>query len=218
MATYNFHFRVIPEPAANTTNVFHWAYDYPSDEPRAYTTSVYDVSEELFVLYPRRDFDTFFNKTPTNTTTNLYEFRVANGVRAITDLALETNLYDLNFGDINTTIENKLILGVFNFLGQSGKFFNSVIQIGNGAWTTSNWSISNISTFKNEIATFLAKCCDNSRTLTGIYTQPLSTYSDFAVQIYKNGYRTSGVGTEITFVVFYPGNDPEADDIVTVTT
>jgi hypothetical protein len=210
MATYNFHFRVIPPPQEGSGALQHWF----NDHLRAYTTTVYDVSEELFVLYPRMNFT--INKSPTNTTTNLYQFRVAKGQLAINTPNLETNVYDLNFGNLNISVPNKMVL-YFGFPTDPLEpiDYSHFINLTNSAWTNSNWTLSNISTFKNEISTFIAKCCDNSRLRTGFETEPLSNYSDFAVQIYKDGFPSL---ISSSFVVFYPGNDPEAEDIVTVVT
>jgi hypothetical protein len=218
MATYNFHFREITPPQTGSGALRHWTLDFPIFAPTAISTYVYDVSGELFVLYPRRNNDEFTNKTPTNTATNLYEFRVASGIKATTPAELANNRYDLDFGNINVDVADTLLVnlrGPFSIFDPV--YFTSNVQLQNSVWTNSNWTITNLTTFKNEIATFIAKCCDNSRLLTGIYTEPLSVYSDFAVQIYKDG-AIGLLNNTLTIVVFYPGNDPEADEIITVTT
>jgi hypothetical protein len=211
MATYNFYIRDIPASVGDPYARSHWSFTLDSFQYIFSNSNSYQNSGELFLLYPRFSIlspASTVNKTPDNTTTNLYEFRFDSIQFNV------SSVYPFNLGFGIQQATTPFVVGgtVLRVSPTNDRSAN----IDNTTWIANNWTIGNTATFLSEITNFIAKCCDNSRLLTGNLIEPLSSYSDFNIQTYINGASLSG--ENYTIVIFYPGNDPEADQIITVNT
>lgn len=167
---------------------------------------MYDNMSEVFCLVTDMQLDAGPSKsyTPTTTDENLYDFRVAGGTFST------SYPYDYNFGDIDVTDADSVYLNLTDV--PTATVSRAVIN--DASWLTNSWTLGTYATFKNEVTGFLAACISNSRALTGSNVQPMSQSADWAVQFYRNQLYTTGPNTYATLVVFYPGNDPQADETI----
>lgn len=213
MATYNFYFRTIP---INTTSAY-WKIDYPdtTTPTHAVCRNVFDNIPEIFVLYPRIFYTNSADTTdvvPTLFNKSLYEFRVASGVYST------TIPYEKNFASIDSLIADSLAirLKLIHLTSRTSTDTEPAVDCRNLGWGDVGWNWSNASSFRSQIATFIAESCDVSRTKPDNLVEPIASYSDFSVYIFSSVVSVSS--SSYTFVVFYPGNDPAYQQLVTVNT
>lgn len=202
MATYNFHIR--------KTYFYLEGGGGPENAPEYWTTSgdfyinsvSYTNMDECFMLVPRISGShntTFF----AGGAYSLYFFRVAN-----VDYQFPTYPYKMNFADINSGLADTLRLRYQNAVILSDK---NNAHISNSEWVTAGYTPGTFNTFKNEVTAQLATSLNGDR---GIPASAISLYDDWTVQFYMN--QISGDGTK-HFVIFYPGNDPEATETIVET-
>jgi hypothetical protein len=114
-----------------------------------------------------------------------------------------------NFGDCNITSSGSI------YVRYSGATPTDKTQIilSNAQWATT-YTPSSFNTFKSEITTDIAKVLKNTLNGDSSEYDPLATYLDWNIYFYMNQIPNLG---SFHFVVFYPGNDPNADEVIEVT-
>lgn len=90
-------------------------------------------------------------------------------------------------------------------------FNQTVINVDTTSWEDKNWTVGTFSTFKNEVTGLLARVINSSRVLNGqgVPTYPNSFHSDWNINFWMN--QSDG---DNHVIVFYPGNDPHADEVI----
>lgn len=198
MPNINFHIRK-HYYYTEATDQLENAHAYIKDDASNfwYNDDSYTNQDEIFALTPSIMGGVTLTSAPTDTRA-VYNFRLDDGV--------QSGVYpvDNDFGDMNSSTANQLKLA-YN-AGAANASYCDCIE---ATWTTNSWTVGTFDTFKNEVTTFLATGINNSRSLTGTSVQPLSQYADWAVQFYMNQ-----IDGAHHFVIFYPGNDPQADEII----
>lgn len=202
MANINFHIRKYYYYTEATDQLENAHAYWKESSNYIYNEDSYTNQDETFVLVPRIHIGggggTDYSP---NTVVSVYTFRVANGNYSV------TYPLDYDFGDINTTLADTLILAT------SGSAANqSYDDTNNNRWVNNGWTPGTFNTFKNEVTGMLAACINNSRSLTGSSVQPLSQYNDWNVHFYMNQ-----IDGDQHIIVFYPGDDPQADETIVET-
>lgn len=192
---YNIYFRTINK---NITNDY-WALDYPdtTTPTHAVCRNVFNNTDEVFVLFPKIYFTNpaeQINVVPTNFNRNLSFFRVSN---------------TSYFGSINSLIAQSLDLRMkfIHLTERTSTNADPAIDCRNtGGWGDVGWSVLFPSTFRNQIATYVAECAQLSN----------SPYLNWNVYIFPDSVTVSS--SNYTFVIFYPGSDSAHQHLISVDT
>ena len=188
---------------APTTEPAYWESTTNAYGDSIYKTNVYDISQEIFVA--TRVSPAFTNK----------EIYINNRVDSVRTYSPSTYPRNSAFGDID--LDEADYLNICWAKLDTGSAYNS----GTGEFTNSNWVAGGWSnpstafaTFQSEMTNYLAQNIVYSRTFESPTNAPSSNYADWNLHFYVN--QVVGEG-DVTIVIFYPGNDPEATSTVTET-
>jgi len=213
MTTYRFHIKKYyyysEDGSGPNSNRAYWLDNGAGFWYNPYS---FDNTEQMFMWYPRIS-GYFGNSTFIDFSTNrglihlslLGEFRISTPTQIFGD----GNKNQYNFGDCNVTSPGSIYV---RYSGATPTDKSQII-LANSQWETA-YVPSEFNIFKSEITTDIAKVLKSTLNASPGDFDPLSTYLDWNIYFYMNQIPNFG---SFHFVVFYPGNDPNADEIIEVT-
>ena len=163
-----------------------------------YSGNSYDNCDEVFILQPYTWYSTGGTVAYTNDHSVPTDADFIEKSRLNTDDTTAGRSYAQ--GDVNDGVADTIRIRFTS--NTAGKVYMNPTA---ARWTLLNWSspTAAFTTWKAEVTAWIATALDTERT-AGV---PIAEYADWSLQIHE-------LDTDIITVIFFPGNDPEADEIV----